>query len=275
MIRNNPYISIIKPRAGLMDVSVVAINYATLGIWDYNFFFISLATFMVHGCCNIMNDIYDLDIDAICKPDGAVRSGRLSMRTSWSYMFFLLVAGLLLALYIDLILFLCLFLSFIIGGVMYSHPAFRLKDIPGVAMLSMAICFSLGSIGVWSVYSPLDLEGLLIAIYIFMLSFSLLSMKDFKDIAGDVNSLPLMVGVEKASRICIFLTVIPLLPLFYLVMYDLEFIIGAAVYVIFSLGCIRILMDDPVSKGKLLKHRMQMAFVAPSIVIFGLKILFI
>lgn len=273
MIENNPYVSIIKPKGSLVDVSIVAINCAILGIWDFKAFFVILATIMIHGCCNIMNDIFDFDIDKICKPDGAIRSGRLSMKTAWLYMSLLLIIGLTISLYLNFILFLCLLISFIIGGIMYSHPIFRLKDVPGVAMLDMAICFSLGSIGVWSVYSPLTLNGLLVASYIFILSFSLLFMKDFKDVAGDINSLPLMMGIEKASKICSILTILPLIPLFYLMKYYHEVSIAILVYVVLAIGCIQILMDEPVSKGKVLKNRMQMAFIFPSITIFIIEML--
>ncbi|WP_321417566.1 UbiA family prenyltransferase [uncultured Methanomethylovorans sp.] len=271
MINIYSYISIIKPKGCLTDVSVVAINCAILGILDYNFFLITFAGLLIHGCCNIMNDIFDFNIDEICKPNSAIRSGKLSMKRAWIYMGILLSAGLIVSLKLNFILFICLLLSFIIGGIMYSHPIFRLKDIPIIAILDIAICFSLESIGIWSVYSPLTSDAFVVALYIFILAFSLLFMKDFKDIAGDINSLPLMLGIEKAAWICSILTIFPLISLYYLTRYDNQIFVSICVYIVLAIGCIQILMDNPVSNGMILKNRMHMAFVIPNLVFFALK----
>ncbi|WP_406655848.1 UbiA family prenyltransferase [Methanolobus sp. ZRKC2] len=264
MIQKNPYISILKLKGSIVDVSVVAINCVVLGMWDYRAFLIILAGTMIHSGCDIINDIFDVDIDKICKPEGAISSGNISVKSALTYMLLLFSVALVVSLHLSFILFLCLLAGIIIGGVMYSHPYFRMKDIPGIAMLNMAVCFALESIGAWSVYSPLTIDSLVVAAYIFILIFSLTFLKDFKDVDGDVNSLPLLVGVKKAAGICVLLTVLPLIPLVYLPIKEQEMFVGVFVYIVLAIGCIQILMFDPVSKGKKLKNRMVMTLTVPN-----------
>ncbi len=178
---------------------MVAATCAVLGIWDYRAAVVILAGIMIHSGCDVINDIYDIEIDKICKPDGAIASGRISVKNAWIYMILLFSTALILSLNLSLILFACLLTGIIVGGIMYSHPSFRLKDKPGIAMADMALCFALESIGIWSVYSQINTRSLMVAAYVFVLVFSLTFMKDFKDVAGDINSLPLLLGIHKAA----------------------------------------------------------------------------
>lgn len=273
MIQKNPYIEILKLKGSLVDIAVVAINCAILEIWDYRAFLVILAGIMIHSGCDIINDIFDREIDKICKAEGAIASGRTSIKNAYLYMLILFSVALLISLHLSLILFLCLLAGIIIGGVMYSHPFFRLKDIPGIAMLNMAVCFALESIGIWSVYSPLNFDTLKVAAYIFILIFCLTFMKDFKDVGGDINSLPLMLGIKNASIICILLTTIPLVPLIYLIFDKSELYISIIIYMVLAISCIQILINDPVSKGKILKNRMVMTLTIPNFAILSLKVI--
>ena len=273
MIEDNPYVKILKLKGSVVDMSVIAITCAILGTWDYRALLVILAGIMVHSGCDIMNDIYDYDIDKICKPNGSIASGQMSIKMAWGYMALLFAGSLLISYSLSFILFLCMSTGIIIGGILYSHPLFRFKDIPGVAMLAMAVCFALESIGLWSIYSPLNTDSLIVAAYVFVMIFSLTFMKDFKDVAGDINSLPLMIGIRKASIICSLLTVLPLILLIHAMRDYHEIFVGVLVYIALAIGCIQILMDDPVSKGETLKNRMVMALTIPNFAILGLKMI--
>ncbi|MCM1987876.1 UbiA family prenyltransferase [Methanococcoides seepicolus] len=121
---------------------------------------------------------------------------------------------------------------------MYSHPMFRFKDIPGVAMLDMAVCFALESIGLWSVYSALPPDSLIVAAYVFVSIFSLTFMKDFKDVAGDINSLPLKVGIHKAAVICSLLTILPMIPLLYAATSFPRLYLASLIYLVLAARCV-------------------------------------
>lgn len=131
-------------------------------------------------------------------------------------------------------------------------------------MADMALCFALESIGSWSIYSPINNDSLLVAIYVFVQVFSLTFMKDFKDVAGDVNSLPIMIGIRRAATVCSALTLFPFILIIYAGMRYHYLWPAAAVYALLIAGCIKILMGDPVAEGKRLKDWMILALTAPN-----------
>ncbi len=268
MISKNPYILILKLKSSVVDLSVVAVTCAVLGSWDYRAAIGIIAGIMIHGACDIINDIYDVEIDKICKPNGAIASGQISEKNAWKYMFLLFSTALIISLNMSFILFICLLIGIFLGGVMYSHTSFRLKDKPGMAMVNMGLCFALESIGIWSIYSPVGRDSLMVAAYIFILVFSLTFMKDFKDVAGDINSLPLLLGIRRAAKVCSALAILPLIPLSYLIIkYNYSYLISI-IYIILIAGCIKILMGNPVAQGHRLKDWMILALTVPNFTMF-------
>lgn len=251
----------------------MAVTCAVLDVWDYRVAIVILAGTMIHSGCDIINDIYDVEIDKICKPNGAVASGQISVRNAWIYMLLLFSTALILSFNLSLILFACLLTGIIVGGILYSHPLFRFKDKPCIAMADMALCFALESIGVWGIYSPIDSECLMVAAYIFVLVFSLTFMKDFKDVAGDINSLPLLLGIHRAARVCIALTIFPLIPLIYIITKYNYLAPAAVIYTVIIAGCIKILISNPVAEGNRLKNRMILALTVPNFTMLFLKMM--
>jgi len=264
----------LKLKGSIVDLSVVAATCAVLGAWDYRALIVAASSVMVHSGCDIINDIYDVEIDKVCKPDGAIASGAIPMMNAWVYMVLLFSTALILSLHLSSLLFLSFVAGIIVGGVLYSHPLFRLKDIPVVAMADMALCFSLESLGLWSIYSQVDGNALMAAAYVFVLVFSLTFMKDFKDVAGDRNSLPLMLGVRRAAVVCCGLAALPLMPMALIIAVKPYLALAAAVYYPLALACILILLDDPVKRGVKLKNRMIAAITAPSFIMLSAAVLF-
>lgn len=247
------------------------VTCAVLGVLDYRAAIAILAGIMIHSGCDIINDIYDIGIDRICKPNGAIASGRISVKNAWIYMLLLFLTALVLSISLSLVLFACYLIGIIVGGVIYSHPAFRFKDKPGIAMADMAVCFALESIGVWSIYSTINSDSLMVAVYVFVLVFSLTFMKDFKDVAGDINSLPLLLGIRSAAKVCIALTMLPLIPMVYAVTKYPYLAPAAVIYLVLITGCIKILMGNPVAEGNRLKDRMIMALTVPNFIMLLIK----
>jgi 4-hydroxybenzoate polyprenyltransferase len=262
----SPYISILKLKGSIVDLSVAAATCSILGVWDYRVIVVAVASVMIHSGCDVLNDIYDLEIDKICKPDGAIASGRIPLRKAWAYMMLLFSASLALLLGLGPIVFLSAFAGILIGGVLYSHPLFRLKDKPGIAMAAMALCFALESIGIWSMYAPIDASALMVAAYVFVLVFSLTFMKDFKDVAGDVSSLPLVLGPRRAAKVCCALALLPLVPMVSMAIRHNSLFLAVIVYMALVAGCIKILLGDPVKDGVRLKNWMILALTLPNFI---------
>jgi hypothetical protein len=200
--------------------------------------------------------------------EGSDRIGSDIRENAWKYMILLISAALIISFNLSFILFTCLLAGIIVGGIMYSHTSFRLKDKPGMAMANMGLCFALESIGIWSIYSPVGRVSLIVAAYIFILVFSLTFMKDFKDVAGDINSLPLLLGIRRAAIACSVMTILPLIPLLYVMIWYQTFYMAAIIYIVLIAGCIKILMGNPVTQGHRLKDWMIMALTVPNFSMF-------
>ncbi len=100
------FISILRPQnciiGGLTVIAGLAIAYRMnpVGvIHDYwlNFLFGYITYFFVAGGGNVVNDIFDIEIDKINRPHRALPSGRMSIRQAWAYVVLLSVLGVIFA----------------------------------------------------------------------------------------------------------------------------------------------------------------------------------
>lgn len=266
-----PFVEILKLKGSFVDISVILATSAFAGEVDERIILIILSGMLIHSGSDIYNDIYDREIDRICKPQAPITSGRMSIKTAWIYLSSLTLIALCISLILSRLLFLCYVAGIIFGYIFYSHPKFRFKDRPVVAILTIAFCFSLESLGAWSVYSPVTRKAMIVAVYIFILIFSLVFMKDFKDVEGDVNSLPLLVGVRRAAILCSLLAFLPFVAMITLVAITRSIILlsTAFIFLFIVLSCIKILLfDNPVAYGKKLRNRMILSISLPNISIF-------
>jgi geranylgeranylglycerol-phosphate geranylgeranyltransferase len=269
--RIEPFIEILKLKSSVLDVSTVLVTSAFLGNIDGRILLALFSGILIHSGGDVINDIYDREIDKICKPKAPIPSGRMSVKAAWLYLLLLVSIALPISLLLSKILFICLVLGILEGYILYSHPWFRLKDVPVASIALIALYFSLESIGLWSIYSPITRDTGIIAGYVFFLVFSLAFMKDFRDVRGDINSLPILIGIRKAAIISSMLAIFPAFILIALsVFYGSFKILIAAVMFLFLISfCIRILLfDDPVAKGSELKDKMILSLGLPNMGLF-------
>lgn len=154
---------------------------------------------------NGINQIFDLEIDRINKPNLPLVDNRLSMQTakiSLTFLFPIVLLAVLSSFNGWALCFasICFFLA-----VAYSVPPFRWKKNPWTALLCM-----LGARGImcpaavfvqFNSIEPLEHAGLIYA-YIFVLSlfltFAIATVKDIPDIKGDalngVDTIPIRIG---------------------------------------------------------------------------------
>lgn len=269
--RIKPFIEILKLKGSAVDVSVILATSAFLGEVDARIVLAIISGALMHSASDIYNDIYDREIDRICKPRAPIHSGRMSVKAAWTYLSMLTFIALAISLLLSKILFLCYVAGILCGYVLYSHPKFRFKDKPVIAVSIIAFCFALESIGAWSIYSSITRSTFIVATYIFLLIFSLVFMKDFRDVRGDVNSLPLMLGVRRAARVCCGLAFVPVIILVILsiVYKSIYMLVTAAIFLFLIFSCVKILLfGDPVIQGGRLKDRMILSLSVPNIILF-------
>ncbi len=271
-----PFLEILKLKASPIDVFVVLASCSIVGKLDWRVLPAIACGILMHSSGDIINDIYDREIDKICKPKAVIPSGRMSVRTAWIYLLILTSIALITAAWLSTVMLMCALAGVALGFIFYSHPRFRFKDIPILGSACAAACFPLESLGVCSIYSTLNCKILIFSCYIFFLIFSLIFLKDFRDVKGDINSLPIMLGVKKAAKVCCTLLIVPalfLIVLFLIFNYKVCFVMGFISYLIVAIFIIPVLLfDDPIKKGQSLRHRMIAGMTVPNAAIFAVNI---
>ena len=174
---------------------------------DFVICIIILIAFMSAG--NILNDIQDIHVDKIAHPSRPLPSKKISINYAYLIFFLCLLVGIFSSIYINHDS--QIFLYFIIAPSLFGYSLY-LKKIPFCN--NVIVGFLLASVFLFTslvlVNDALILHDL--ATLIFGLSVIRELLKDIHDYAGDkkynINTVPVLVGVEKAYYISLFLIVV-------------------------------------------------------------------
>jgi len=158
----------------------------------------TLSSFAIYA----LNDIYDSKIDEINDPERPIPSQRVTLREAKALTILLFFASPMIALTVNLTVFLCV-IFFSILGIMYSVPPIRLKDglfanpSWGVGIAITIICgASVRAINNSSIFAAFTLG---------FLTAGCVLTKDLKDLEGDramnIHTLPIMLGEQKAIKV--------------------------------------------------------------------------
>ncbi len=164
----------------------------------------ALMAAVMNAGSNGLNQIFDLEIDRINKPDRPLPSGRLRLTQAWWFTVSALAIGMVLAWLIN---WQCLALAAaaLILTACYSVPPFRTKRWAVPANLTVAIPrgFLLPVAGWSTVKTAIAAEPWLLAIPLGLFIFGASSTKDFSDIPGDraggCQTLPVKYGVRQTT----------------------------------------------------------------------------
>ena len=177
----------------------------------------ALAAVCLNAASNIINQICDLEIDRINKPDRLLPSGRISMKEAKSLAGFFAFLSVLLAWSVPNKEFFGIVLLTFWIVFFYSAPPLRIKRFPVLANLWIAIPRgALLIVSGWtSVKSFLDPEIWLIASVFGLFVFGATTTKDFSDMEGDRRfgcwTLPLVLGVQGAALFMAPFLILPFL----------------------------------------------------------------
>lgn len=210
------------------------------------------------GFGQTINQIYDIEIDRINKPDRPLASGKVSLRTAWIITLILLILGLTL----------CFMLSFYTGlfGLwfafmmfIYSVPPFRAKGRNfAIAYASITTSYAfISTMAAWTInMQVIPPQVVIIAVLYTLLIFGQYCIKDFDDIEGDrkygISTLPIVLGVKKSALIIVLTGVFVgigflLLPLLGMVRFEMLplIILGSAGEVATTIY----IYLDPIKRG--------------------------
>jgi len=164
----------------------------------------ALSASILNAASNILNQIFDREIDRINKPARPLPAGRITVKSAAILMAALYLVSTTLAWLVPNKQYFAIFVFTIFVTYAYSGPPFRTKRFGFWANLTMAIPRGgLLVVGAWSaVRSIYILEPWLLSLVFFLFILGASTTKDFSDLAGDraggCRTLPIIMGVRRA-----------------------------------------------------------------------------
>jgi len=193
--------TLLAPSVGFFSAAVVAAR----GIPPLHTLFGVCSAAFLNAASNITNQIFDLEIDRLNKPDRILPQQKLSLKeakTSAIVFFFLSFFS---ALYVPNRQFFTIVLIASFITFFYSSPPLRVKQFPYLANFWIAIPRgTLLLVSGWaSVRSVWDPEIWVIGVVFGLFVFGATTTKDFSDVEGDArygcNTLPALLGFRGAA----------------------------------------------------------------------------
>lgn len=210
--------TMVPPALGLLSGGFLALgfydrlSFHSPQVWA-NFDFIPLITAallysLLNGASNSYNQVCDLEIDKINRPNRPLPSRKLSIKEALGFTLVVYALALIIAFYIS-------FLFFVVTAVclaittLYSTPPIYLKKRFLISNITIALCQSwLFLLAGWVIYpfaNPLEPTFWFIGMILFIFLIGACGTKDFTEIEGDreysMKTLPVLYGNDRAVKI--------------------------------------------------------------------------
>lgn len=227
---------------------------------DFNFFLLVLATLCIAAGGYVINDVYDIETDKINKPNKLIINKHITEKNASTLFIILNVVGVALGFYlsngIDKSGFFAIFI--IASALLYVYSSF-LKQIAivGNIVVSIVVALSILIVGIFELLPAVnannsDVQTTFLkiirdyAIFAFMINLIRELVKDLEDIDGDhkagIQTLPILLGRERTTKIVFILSLIPIISIVYYVItylfkqqlvvgYFLIFVVAPLIYV--------------------------------------------
>ena len=228
---------------------------------------ILIAVFLITAAGNAINDYFDVEIDAINKPNRPIPSGKINRTHALYFSIVLFIIGTIIAFYIHIICgLIALFNSILL---IYYGKTLKQKALIGnivVGYLTGATVLFGGAV--------FGIKGMEVLIVLFLLAmFATIAreiVKDIEDIKGDkkqgLKTLPIKIGVKKSANIAALITIIAIAisPIPFLTsMMSIEYLIFILFANICSIFAIYEMQKNrPIKSSKLYKIGMLFALFA-------------
>lgn len=205
-----PWIRILRPLN--LFQAMLAVVLATYILGELHqiqiLFLLLLSVAVINGAGNVINDIYDLEIDRINRPERPLPAGEISIRNAWIYTIILFAAGILTSALINRQTF--VITTFIATPLLVGYSRW-FKRMPLVGNMVVAIILGLTFVYVGAAFGNLMLM-LPLAGLAFGFTIIREIIKDLEDQAGDTSegarTLPIVWGQEMTVRFVSLLIVI-------------------------------------------------------------------
>ncbi len=210
--------TLVPPAVAVLAGGLLAIGFydklslsSPLELWaefDFIPLFVGAFTYaMLNGASNAYNQVSDLKIDRINRPDRPIPSGKISIKEALGFTLTVYVIGLVIAYIISFSFFVVTAICLIITT-LYSTPPVYLKKRFILSTATIALCQSwLFLLAGWLIYpftNPWEPTFWFIGSVLFILLLGACGTKDFTEVDGDgmygMKTLPILYGNDKAAK---------------------------------------------------------------------------
>ena len=277
----NAYLEIIRPGNAVMAAIAVILMMFVGHYYELPIIICALIVFVCTGAGNTLNDVFDVKIDEINKPNRPIPSGRISLENARNYAFALFGIGIALS-FVDSYLVNSIWPSVIVvpaAVIMYLY-ARNLKAMPLIGNLTVAtltgFCFVIAGVVIACATNSLKILFISIYLGLFAMFMTLAReiVKDMEDIEGDkqegARTFPILYGKKISSIISIILIVVTTLmcPILYIFkIFNLGYMMIMVIPIIIFLYSAYSLKLNPPEEtcakvSKNLKIAMLISFIA-------------
>lgn len=205
----------------------------------FGFLLLILSTLCIAAAGNIINDIQDVDTDIVNRPEKVIIGKKVTEKTAYNLFIILNVIGVGLGFYLSNLVgrsgFFAIFV--IISALLYIYATYLKQTLlVGNIVISVLVAMSILIVGLFELLPVVTAQNqatqltffkilLDYALFAFIINLVREVAKDIEDIDGDykagMNTLPIAIGRERATKVLFALT---LLPLFGVVYYMLTYL---------------------------------------------------
>jgi len=213
----------------------------------FGFLLLITSTLCIAAAGNIINDIFDIETDMVNNPEKVIVGKSISEKTAYNLFIIFNIIGVGIGFYLSNLVgkdgFFALFV--IISALLYIYASY-LKQmlLIGNIVISILVALSIIIVGLFELLPAItdqNQETQLTffkivfdyAIFAFIINLIREITKDIEDIDGDykaeMNTLPIAIGRERATKVLFVLSFIPLLGVMYYVftyLYKQQFVVG-------------------------------------------------
>lgn len=279
----------------LIIITQVLIKYAlfeTFGIAitlsGFGFFFLCLSTVCIAAAGNIINDVNDVETDRINKPERQIVNKYISEKSALTAYIIFTVSGVGIGFYLANLIgrpgFSAVFI--VISALLYIYATY-LKNIvvAGNLVISSFVAMVILIMGLFELLPAItpanqQTQSIIFSIlldyawFAFLINWLREMVKDQEDLKGDYNtgrnSLPIVLGRERANKVIFTVGLIPLISIvFYIteylytnmlaVLYALILIVGPLIYFVVT-----------ILSAKTKAHFARLSLILKFIMLFGL-----
>ncbi len=229
------FVGAIVAGSGLLDAFGVISSFPLFVIYAI------IASFLITGAGNVVNDIFDVEIDKINAPHRPIPAGKISRNRAWIYFIILEIIGLVFSYLINVN-----FLTIaIVNSFLLFVYSWKLKPVALIGNIIVSFLAASNFIAAGLIifsFSSLPYTILIISAISFFGTLSRELIKDTADVKGDraknAKTLPILIGEKKTlvlAYIILILTIISLALPVYLNLFTYVYLVGAVPAVLLSI----------------------------------------